>query len=304
MNKRRIVILSNTKRGKEYASQISSYADVMLFDKGEIRIEEITGWLGNLRLTINYLGKIEEIRCDAVVIENAKERILVHEGVPQSEFGKIPVEQLSGKSVVVLHDGLDSVQALENSLRASKYANLYFLSDGIDCKGKDEKIYEECSRSGVRFFRCKITDLKFDINSLQIFDKVLGEHIIISYDILVVDDERKKIILPKNIQIPNDYEKYAWIAENRIINRSGIFRLGDFSQDIAIPDIFSTSELPSAYLVDENSCRLCLNCMRVCPFGIPKFGSSGKSYIEKNLCNGCGVCASECPAKAIKRDKE
>jgi ferredoxin len=130
---------------------------------------------------------------------------------------------------------------------------------------------------------------------------VLGENIIINYDILVVDDERRKIILPKEIQIPNDYEIYAWLAENRISNRTGIFWIADFSQNVTIPDIFPRSELPSAYLVDETSCRLCLNCMRVCPFGIPKFGNNGKSYIEKNLCNGCGVCASECPAKAIKR---
>jgi len=307
MEKRRIVIISNTERGEEYARLISSYADVLLFDKGEIRIEDISGHLGNLKITLNYLGKSEKIDCDAIIIENCKERYVIHEGVPQSEFSKMPIEQIIGKKIVVLHDGLDSVQALGNSLRASRYANLYFISNGIDCKGKKEKIYEECAKNGVRFFRCEVSDLNFDGKNIHFFDKVLGERIAINYDLIVVDDERKRIILPENMHLPKDYEKYSWIAEMRISNRTGIFYLGDFSEKINIPDLFSnkeySSDLPNAYFVDEGSCRLCLTCMRVCPFGIPKFGDSGKSFIDKNLCCGCGVCAYECPAKAIKRER-
>lgn len=46
------------------------------------------------------------------------------------------------------------------------------------------------------------------------------------------------------------------------------------------------------------SCAACLNCIRVCPFGIPVFGAQ-TAEIDISQCQACGICASECPASAI-----
>ncbi len=51
----------------------------------------------------------------------------------------------------------------------------------------------------------------------------------------------------------------------------------------------------------------CLTCVRTCPYGVPtidpqregKGGIMGASYIDPVNCQGCGVCTSECPGKAI-----
>jgi heterodisulfide reductase subunit A len=59
--------------------------------------------------------------------------------------------------------------------------------------------------------------------------------------------------------------------------------------------------------VAAEKCTGCLTCVRVCPFGVPKIsaelrgvgGLQGAAYIEPAICQGCGICASECPAKAI-----
>jgi len=52
--------------------------------------------------------------------------------------------------------------------------------------------------------------------------------------------------------------------------------------------------------VDPERCAACLVCVNACPFGVPFINQDGVSEINEALCQGCGVCAAECPAKAIQ----
>jgi heterodisulfide reductase subunit A-like polyferredoxin len=48
--------------------------------------------------------------------------------------------------------------------------------------------------------------------------------------------------------------------------------------------------------------------VRICPFNVPRIqadlsgvgGILGAAYIEAAVCQGCGQCAAECPARAIQ----
>jgi heterodisulfide reductase subunit A-like polyferredoxin len=61
-------------------------------------------------------------------------------------------------------------------------------------------------------------------------------------------------------------------------------------------------------VVDERRCTGCLTCVRICPFHVPQIdaakvgagGIPGAAQIEVAACQGCGICAGECPAKAIQ----
>ncbi len=61
-------------------------------------------------------------------------------------------------------------------------------------------------------------------------------------------------------------------------------------------------------IVDQEKCVGCLTCVRVCPYEVPKMEAAsvgvgkimGAAFIEPATCHGCGVCAGECPAKAIQ----
>jgi len=55
----------------------------------------------------------------------------------------------------------------------------------------------------------------------------------------------------------------------------------------------------TAEVMQEN-CASCLVCVRSCPYHVPVINDMGVSYIDPALCQGCGVCAAECPAKTIK----
>ncbi|MDD5466771.1 MAG: FAD-dependent oxidoreductase [Anaerolineales bacterium] len=61
-------------------------------------------------------------------------------------------------------------------------------------------------------------------------------------------------------------------------------------------------------VVDQSRCTACLTCVRICPFAVPEIrpevagaGSIlGAAFIEPAVCQGCGSCAAECPARAIQ----
>ena len=60
--------------------------------------------------------------------------------------------------------------------------------------------------------------------------------------------------------------------------------------------------------VDAEKCVACLTCVRICPYHVPQIqanfsgvgGIVGAAYVEPAQCHGCGICVSECPAKAIQ----
>ena len=53
-------------------------------------------------------------------------------------------------------------------------------------------------------------------------------------------------------------------------------------------------------VVDSEKCASCLTCLRECIYEAPFINNKGVAEIEAVKCQGCGNCASACPAKAIQ----
>jgi heterodisulfide reductase subunit A2 len=52
--------------------------------------------------------------------------------------------------------------------------------------------------------------------------------------------------------------------------------------------------------VIKSVCAECLTCVRSCPFGVPTVDPKAHAaVIDPAKCHGCGVCAAECPHRAI-----
>ena len=52
--------------------------------------------------------------------------------------------------------------------------------------------------------------------------------------------------------------------------------------------------------VDPDKCAVCLTCVRLCPYGAPFINEeTHAAEIVPALCQGCGICSSVCPARAI-----
>lgn len=53
-------------------------------------------------------------------------------------------------------------------------------------------------------------------------------------------------------------------------------------------------------ILDNEQCIDCDNCILFCPEGC-----INKDHdIDYDFCKGCGICAEECPVKAIKMERE
>ncbi|MEM2154298.1 MAG: 4Fe-4S binding protein [Nitrososphaeria archaeon] len=57
-------------------------------------------------------------------------------------------------------------------------------------------------------------------------------------------------------------------------------------------------------ILDRQKCVKCLKCWIYCPEGTILRKEDDSIEIDYEYCKGCGVCANECPARAIMMVEE
>jgi heterodisulfide reductase subunit A-like polyferredoxin len=100
-------------------------------------------------------------------------------------------------------------------------------------------------------------------------------------------------------------------------NRLGIFAVGACRGSFYEPEIREEAEAAAREVhnllgqgalevdlpgieIDADKCALCLTCLRSCPHGALRIDAEKASAASlPGMCRGCGVCAGECPARAI-----
>jgi len=89
-------------------------------------------------------------------------------------------------------------------------------------------------------------------------------------------------------------------VEERVLNFDEV-ELG-YSREQAVREALRCLNCGTGASIADN-CASCLNCVRTCPYRIPV---PGKETVEIDIsqCQACGICASECPASAIKLNIE
>lgn len=71
------------------------------------------------------------------------------------------------------------------------------------------------------------------------------------------------------------------------------------SEDAAVREALRCLHCLLGARVDKEKCVSCLTCVRVCPLQIPKADKFGEITIDPVACQACGMCALECPVRAI-----
>ncbi len=100
-------------------------------------------------------------------------------------------------------------------------------------------------------------------------------------------------------------------------NRPGIFVVGACRGQYYLPQIIAEAKTTASAIhsllkdgsmevelsnavVDEDKCILCLTCVRSCPHNAMEVDrEKGTAVSIPEVCQKCGICAGECPAKAI-----
>ena len=83
-------------------------------------------------------------------------------------------------------------------------------------------------------------------------------------------------------------------------------RTADFDEvELGLPETDARCEASRCLLCaggarySQLKCISCLTCVRVCPYGAPWEDKDGLGGISPEHCQACGICFTQCPAKAI-----
>lgn len=232
------------------------------------------------------------------------------------------------------HSRIPTISALKNGLAAKRRfgSEVYIFCKNLklDATGL-EGMYREARDKGVIFFKSgdempRISSANGQIN-IQLEDLYLAKELVtISCDLVVVDEkivpqrdfETLKSILNIDLDSSSFYQQPNVHLYPVASNRKGIFFSGTCHADLdfrdtladgraaalAVHQLLSSDKVSvevERVVVDHDKCILCLTCIRSCPHHAIEVDQEKQAAKVIDLaCQGCGICAGECPARAIQ----
>ncbi|HWR39318.1 MAG TPA: FAD-dependent oxidoreductase [Patescibacteria group bacterium] len=212
-------------------------------------------------------------------------------------------------------------------------ANVYVLSRDVRTPGYLELKFKEARQAGVLFLHYETADKPMLVNdkgqlSLSVVDYASRLTMNLKPDLMVLavaqtaTPEAQQIADVFKIQINEDgflSETHSNIGSIAFPG-GGIFIAGAAHGPKSVAECMTQARgvagraarvLAQPVLmmggivaeVDPDKCAACLTCVRTCPYTIPNITREkkemGAAFISTADCRGCGMCASECPNKAI-----
>jgi len=187
-------------------------------------------------------------------------------------------------------------------------------SESEKLKVKSEKLGDRSQGAGVR------GQMEVDV-----FDPILGTNVVLSADMVILapaivshpGNERLSPLLKVTLNANRFFLEAHMKLRPVDFASDGMFLCGlahspkDISESIIqakavagrAATVLAKDKLEVSGVVskiDQNKCVACLTCIRMCPYSVPFINNKGAAEIEPAKCQGCGICASECPAKAIE----
>ena len=222
-------------------------------------------------------------------------------------------------------------EAVKNALtikKANPKAKVYVLFRDIRTYGFAEIYYQEARKAGVVFIRFDV-DRKPDVNldgglTVTVVDEVLGRPVELKPDWLVLSaairPDAKAGLVSQALKVPLGADGFFLEAHIKLrpldFGTEGVFLAGLAHAPKSIAESISQAKGAAARAatviskpflyrsgvvseVDQETCAACLTCVRLCPYNVPVINEHGVAFIEPASCQGCGLCASACPRKAI-----
>jgi len=224
-------------------------------------------------------------------------------------------------------------QAVNNALKLKELnpdTEIYILYRDIRTYGMNELLYRQAREKGVVFIRYDV-DRKPDVShadgklTVSVCDEALGGlEIQLEPDLLVLSaairPQADAVEFASRLKLPLTQDKFYMEAHMKLrpldfvnegmylcglahspkfISESIVQARGAVSRAMTILSRPFLMVGGIVSVVDSDRCVACLTCVRSCPFDAPRINEEGVAYIEAAACQGCGICASLCPRKAI-----
>jgi heterodisulfide reductase subunit A-like polyferredoxin len=225
-------------------------------------------------------------------------------------------------------------EAIKNAIaikRVNSKANVAILYRDIRTYGFKEDYYNEARKLGVLFFRYDLDGKPIvsrnNFGQLEVCVQDLNSSLKLSFspDILALsaamipslDNEK----VGTAFKVPITLDGFFLEAHMKLrpvdFASDGLFLCGTCHSPKFIDESITQAQAAATKavgilskkvmkisgvvsVVDQDKCAACLTCVRTCPYDVPTINAEGVAEIETAMCHGCGICASECPAKAIQ----
>lgn len=206
--------------------------------------------------------------------------------------------------------------------------NVYVLYRDIRTYGKREDIYREARARGVLFFHYdpdRKPAVRADGDRVEVVfsDAILNRNLSVSADILCLAtgvESNHDLELARKFKVPLDSDGWLLEAHQKLrpvdFANDGVFVCGMAHYPKPIEESIAQAQAAAARAltvlamdsikvggvvsyIQPELCSGCGGCIEVCPFGAIAF-DAGHRVAEVNaaLCKGCGACAAACPSEA------
>lgn len=319
-------------------------------------LEEISGYIGNYEAVLTVGGEEQKIEFGTIIVATGFKEIAPHGkygyGEHESIVTELELEQKlksdtvpSYKTAVFIGCVLSRCEerpyccriGCGNTVKNAKLlkektpdAQIFVLYRDVRTFGKEEEeYYEDVQQKGVKFLRFTEDQepevaLQNGKITVKVFDQFLQEDIELPADLVVLnaplegDDTAED--LKKLLKIPLGDGRYFMEAHAKIrpldFPTDGVYLCGAAHSPKGIADSLSqavgaasraavpmmkgwvTTEPITSY-IDPDICVGCGICIAVCPYSAIEKDEDGKSRVIEVLCKGCGACGATCPSRAI-----
>jgi len=224
---------------------------------------------------------------------------------------------------VVMDRAIRSAVEIQNSGKAQAtilVGNVKLAHDGL------EALYKQSRERGVLYFKLREPPRVTQNGSglrVEFFDGVLHDEVALVPDVVVVEEairpDPQVYDLEHVLRMDTDPENFFQPDNVHCLpvqsNREGIYVIGssrlpsNLSQGwadaqnaaLAVRNLLGEGKktvLKENAKIHRGKCTICLTCFRVCPHGAIYWDN--RAVISPVACQGCGICASECPMDAIQ----
>jgi quinone-modifying oxidoreductase, subunit QmoB len=198
--------------------------------------------------------------------------------------------------------------------------NLKVAADGL------ERIFLKSRDRGATYFKLvTLPAISPDGKSITFKDPVTSLDMTLEPDFVVIEEEMTADPANENLSelLRIDAGPGMFLQTDNVhrfpvcSNREGIFVIGGTRDIQGMPSAMMDVEnvvleikdllndggilVPrDKAVLDTGKCTFCITCYRCCPHGAISWEADNKPVISPVACQGCGICASECPMDAIQ----